>query len=64
MNAKPYLMVSGCVFALVAVMHAWRAVAATPVVVGSTALPVWGSWVAVVVAGGLSVWGFRSASRS
>ena len=64
MNAKGYLMLSGCVFLLVAVMHAWRAIAALPVVVGGTSLPVWGSWVAVVVAGGLSAWGFRLAIRS
>jgi len=54
-----YRKVSGVVFALVAVMHLVRAVQALPVTVGSTAIPVSLSWLAAVVAGGLSVWALR-----
>jgi LPXTG-motif cell wall-anchored protein len=28
--------------------------------VGSTTIPMWISWVGLLVAGGLSLWGFRS----
>lgn len=54
-----YSRVSGVVFALVAAGHAWRAVQELPAQVGATSVPVWLSWVAVVVAGALSVWAFR-----
>ena len=52
--------VAGTVFALVAVLQLYRVVQAIPVQIGSTSVPLWVSCVAVVVAGLLSVWGFRS----
>jgi hypothetical protein len=52
------------VFAVVAVAHLLRAVQATPIQVGSWSAPVAISWAAVIVAGGLALWGFRlTASR-
>lgn len=62
MSSK-YAVVSGVVFGMVAVLQAVRALYQWPVKVGSVDLPVWGSWVAVVVAGGLCVWAFRSGSK-
>lgn len=54
-----YRNVSGLVFALVAIVHAVRAVRALPVVVGAGSVPIWFSWVVVVGAGALAVWAFR-----
>jgi hypothetical protein len=53
--------VAAVVFALVAVGHGLRALQHLPFQVGSFAVPEWASWLAVLVAGALSVWGFRSA---
>lgn len=51
--------VAGFVFAVVALAHAWRAAQQLPLLVGSTSVPVWVSWVGALGAGLLSVWGFR-----
>jgi hypothetical protein len=56
-----YNLVSGVVFALVALVHLYRAVQAIPVRVGDSFMPVGFSWAAVVGAGLLSIWAFRSA---
>jgi hypothetical protein len=55
-----YPLVSGVVFGLVAILQAFRAFAAWTVQIGPLNVPVLFSWVAAVVAGGLSVWAFRS----
>jgi len=60
MACAAYHRVSAVVFAFVALMHAARALQQTPVLVGSTSVPVWLSWLAVVVAGSLAAWGLRS----
>ena len=59
MANSAYQKVSGIVFALVAIAHLARAVQQLPVTIGTTVLPVWLSWVAVAVAGSLSVWALR-----
>ena len=58
-----YALVSGIIFGVVAVIQAWRAVNQWPVQVGPIAVPVWFSWIAVLVAGGLCVWAFSSRRR-
>lgn len=55
-----YRLVSGIVFGVVAILQIVRALNDWPVQVGPIAVPVWFSWLAVVVAGALSVWAFRS----
>ena len=58
-----YAVVSGVVFGVVAVLQAVRALYQWPVHIGDADIPVWGSWVAVVVAGGLCTWAFQSAHK-
>jgi len=60
MPSSAYQKVSGSVFALVAIVHAVRAMQQIPVTVGTAEFPVWLSWAAVVVAGSLSAWAFRA----
>lgn len=55
-----YVVVSGLVFGVIAVLQAFRALTQLPAQVGSFEVPMWASWVAVVVAGSLSVWAFKS----
>ena len=55
-----YVVVSGAVFGLVAILQAVRAAEQIPVTVGSFSVPVAASWVAALVAAGLSLWAFRS----
>ena len=61
MRRGGYQTVSGLVFGLIALVQGIRAVRQLPVQIGATSIPVWVSWVAVVVAGGLCLWAFRSS---
>ena len=61
MGRSGYRTVSGMVFGLIALGQGIRAVRELPVQIGSTSIPVWLSWAALVVAGSLCVWAFRSS---
>ena len=58
-----YALVSGVIFGAVAVIQAIRAFNEWPVQVGPFAVPLWFSWIALIVAGSLCVWAFRSARQ-
>jgi len=58
---RTYEVVSGGVFAVVAVAHALRAVCGWAIQVDAWSIPVWASWVAALVAALLSVWALRRA---
>jgi len=63
MKRSGYRTVSGVVFGLMALGQGARAALQVPAEVGSTSIPIWLSWVAVVVAGTLCVWAFRSSGE-
>jgi len=60
MSSTAFSTVAASVFGIVALAHVARLALHVPVLVGSTAVPMWVSWVGLLVAGGLSLWGFRS----
>ena len=64
MKSNSYAFVSGGVFGIIAVLQAIRAVLQVPAQVGSQAIPVWISWLAVVIAGSLCAWAFRTARQA
>jgi hypothetical protein len=57
-----YTVVSGAIFGVMAAAQAVRALRQLPVQVGDFEIPVWLSWVAAAIAGGLCVWAFRARS--
>jgi hypothetical protein len=59
MDRKTYLWVAGIIFGLVMVFHLVRIFEDWPVVIGDWSVPKWVSWVALIVAGGLALYGFR-----
>ena len=61
MTGSGYRTISGVVFGLIALGHGIRAALQVPATLGSTPIPIWLSWVAVVVAGALCVWAFRTS---
>ncbi len=63
MKRSGYRTVSGVVFGLMALGQAGRAAIQVPVQIGGTSIPIWISWVAVVVTGSLCVWAFRSPGQ-
>ena len=64
MRRSGYQTISGTVFGLITLGQGIRAVMQVPVQVGSTSIPVWVSWIAVLVAGSLSVWAFRPSAAN
>jgi hypothetical protein len=54
MNPISYSHLAGVVFALVAILQLVRALAGWPVQIGTTAIPVWASWLAFVIAAWLA----------
>jgi hypothetical protein len=64
MRRSSYPLVSGNVFLIIAVLQGIRAVLQVPVQVGAHPVPVWVSWLAVLVAGSLGVWAFRAARQA
>ncbi len=61
MGRSGYRTISGVVFGLIALGHGIRAALQVPATLGSTPIAIWVSWVAVVVAGVLCMWAFRSS---
>jgi len=58
-----YVVVSGLVFGVVAVLQVVRAVNQWPVQIGEFNIAVSASWIAALVAGGLCYWAFASRSK-
>jgi hypothetical protein len=54
MNDKLLHLIAGTIFALVALLQALRIYMGWSVVIGGWSAPMWVSWIAIVVAGGLS----------
>ena len=58
-----YVVVSGVPFGVIAALQAVRALNQWPVQIGGFDVPLWISWVAMVVAASLCVWAFRSRHK-
>jgi hypothetical protein len=63
MDAKTFSLVAGIIFAVVALLHLVRIFMDWPVIVGDWSIPMWASWIALVVAGGLALLGLRLGRR-
>jgi phosphoglycerol transferase MdoB-like AlkP superfamily enzyme len=63
MSRKAYLLVSAAVFSLVALLHLARVVFGWSAVIGGWSVPMWLSWVAIIVAGALAYFGFDLARQ-
>ena len=58
--SKNYVLVSGLIFAVVALAQVARAITQIPVLIGTFEVPIVASWVAAAVASGLCFWAFKS----
>lgn len=56
---RGYLQISGTLFGLMALGHLLRLFRHWPVDLAGHVVPLWASWVGLVLAGGLSVWALR-----
>jgi len=63
MNDKPYCLITGIIFALVAIVHLLRIAYDWSVHIENWIAPMWISWLGVVVAGLLALWAFSMAFK-
>ena len=63
MDAKTFSLVAGVIFAVVALFHLAPIFMEWTVMVGDWSIPMWASWIALVVAGGLALLGLRLSER-
>jgi hypothetical protein len=60
MTAKSFSLLAAVIFAVVAALHVIRAVSGWPIAIGETSMPIWASWVAAIITGGLAWLGFTA----
>ena len=63
MDQRTFSITAGVIFALMALIHLARIYWGWPIVVGSQSVPMWASWMGLVIAGGLAYFGLRAARR-
>jgi uncharacterized membrane protein len=58
-----YTIVSGVVFGLIALLQFVRAISQRPIQIATYDVPVLLSWIATIIAAGLSIWAFSSITK-
>ena len=61
---RTYIQITGAVFGVMALVHVVRLILNWPAQVGGWMVPIWISWVAILVAGALCAWAFRLVGRA
>ena len=63
MNQKTYNGITAALFLIIALLHLLRIVFGWPAEIGGVGIPMWASWLALVVTGALAYVGFRQNLR-
>jgi len=63
MDQKTFTLLAGVIFVIVALLHLLRIYMGWPVVIGDWTVPMSVSWIALVVAGGLSYFALSLTRR-
>ncbi len=63
MNAKSFSTLAGAMFSLGALVHASRLIWEWPIVIGGWNIPIWVSWIGILVGGTLGWLGLRAGTR-
>jgi hypothetical protein len=63
MQTRPYIAISTLIFIAVTFAHACRLYRHWPLQIGTMAIPMEASWVGLVIAGALSIWGIALLRR-
>jgi hypothetical protein len=63
MEQKTFNIVASVIFALVALAHLMRIWLGWPAAIGGWSVPMWVSWIGLIVAGGLAYFGLRLGVR-
>ncbi len=63
MKQKTYFLATACMFSAIAVLHALRIIGGWQAQIGSWDVPLWISYLAVVIAAWLAYQGFRQGKK-
>ena len=63
MTEKTFSTIAAVIFGIVAVLHLVRILMGWTVVIDSWTVPMWVSWIGLIVAGGMSYYGTKIAMR-
>ena len=63
MDQKTFSIAAGVIFAVVALFHLVRIYMGWPVMIGDWSVPMWLSWIGLIIAGGLAFFGMSLATR-
>jgi hypothetical protein len=58
---RSYMVISGVIFGIVAIIHLLRVINGWALVLGQYSVPMWVSWLGAVVPALLCIWAFRLA---
>jgi hypothetical protein len=58
-DQRTYNIVTGALFLIIAVLHLLRVIFGWQARIGGLDIPLWASWLAILVSGGLAYCGFR-----
>ena len=61
---RAYVYITGVIFGVVTLAHALRLIMGWPIELAGLAIPVWMSWLGILVAGALCAWAFRLVGRA
>ena len=64
MSRRAYLLVTAVIFSLIALLHLVRIIFGWSVMLASWSMPMWLSWVALIVTGAFAYFGFSLATQS
>lgn len=64
MQPKTFFRITGFIFLIITVLHALRLIYGWQIVIGTLTIPLWISWLALIIAGLLSYTGLRLSRRS
>ena len=59
MENRTYFLITGCIFGVVASMHLLRIIDHWTVIIGPWTVPLWFSWLGLVLAGCLCIWALQ-----
>ena len=64
MSQKNFALITSVVFGLIALLHLLRILNGWEAAINGGAVPMWASWVAVIVAAYLGIQGFKLSKKS
>ncbi len=64
MQQTAYNTITAVLFLVIALLHLLRIIFGWPAQIGSLEIPLWASWLALVVTAALAYFGFRQNARS